>query len=238
VTARSLFNSTARIMAVNFGDRDIRLAEPLRKRALVDYYLSMYAGTSRSNVGSGSFERVMSGELDKPGRFLPNGYSSGKEALEAIRDIYLEHEAVSEKQRTRAIVDLADWYLLFNQRQSAFATYDEAIERLTLTDPEGEAMQQLFGNPVALPTNNIFDETRFRDGSGPYTGKGYLLVEFDVDEYGRSRDVRVVEAEPADSDRWANQARRQVRDTRFRPRFVNGESVETQAVLQRYEFYY
>ena len=241
LTARNLFDSTVRIIAVNFGNTDPRLAEPLRKRTMVDYYLATHIpqGSSGTEVMANvaSFSSVDGGSAMTS--YMVNSYAVGKRALGVIRDIYGEAEGASLADRVATVVELGDWHMLFDRRQSAFKTYAEALAMIEEQGGGEEIHQKFFGKPVALPATQIFD------GAGLVNKKtdgeekeGFVLVKFIVDEDGRTRHLELVEAQPPDRDTLGTKLRKRIRAARFRPRFEGGQPVKTPDVYYRYLYSY
>jgi outer membrane biosynthesis protein TonB len=59
----------------------------------------------------------------------------------------------------------------------------------------------------------------------PEAPRGHVLVRFDVDQYGRSQNVAIVSSEPPGLKDDA--ITRYIRESRFRPRIVDGQIVYT-----------
>jgi len=64
----------------------------------------------------------------------------------------------------------------------------------------------------------------------------YVLVELDVSERGRARDIDILESNPADSVRFRREARALISDLPFRPRLEEGEPVETKDFVMLFRF--
>ncbi len=156
-----------------------------------------------------------------------SNYTAGRIALDRAREI-----AVAKNDKTaqaRAEQHIGDWHMLFSRRNSAAEHYEKA-QRLAR-----EADIDLFEQPSRLP--NFISVTDQRQSSVPSGGPiNYVRTRFDVDRQGRARNVTILEVNPAGKTRLAHQAREQLRETRFRPRYENGKAVESKGVEIRFVF--
>ena len=65
-----------------------------------------------------------------------------------------------------------------------------------------------------------------------------MLARFQVDKGGRARQLEMIEADPPDRKSLGSKLRKRIRATKFRPRFDQGQPVETGDVYYRYKYYY
>lgn len=128
-----------------------------------------------------------------------------------------------------ALVELADWDLMFSQNGRAIAQYREAYDLLA-QHGEADEIERLFrpDTPVAIPANlpsplNV--DTRPSDR--------YVEIVFDVSRFGRSR--RVTPADP-EAGPAAKEGMRTVARTRFRPMFHDGDPVRASEQVLRYRY--
>ena len=240
LTARNLYDSSVRIIAVNFGATDPRLAEPLRKRTMVDYYLATH-GPQGSGAGSaaGNISAYRSSTNDAAlASYMLNSYTIGKRALGTIRDIYSQSEDASLTDQVASIVELGDWHMLYDRRQSALRTYKEALQLIQENGGNEVAHQAFFGRPTVLPAAGIFTGSELAVEKPKDEIEGFVVVRFSVDKGGRARDLELVESSPPDKKALDSKLRKRIRTTRFRPRFEDGQPVKTENVNLRYVFSY
>ena len=118
---------------------------------------------------------------------------------------------------------LGDWQFWHGMREGALETYRTAIMELAERDDAEEQVNRLFGEPAALPD---------LDGVRPLPpttspDMADLLLEFKVTPGGRVVDLSRLD-DNLDNEPKANRLMRQLRKTRFRPRFEGIEPVETE----------
>jgi hypothetical protein len=91
----------------------------------------------------------------------------------------------------RALVELADWSLLFSRNGTALRRYAEAYSLLVARNAPAAAIEELFpsATPVFLP---IFAPMPL-DGAANGAA-GYIDVDFEVGRYGQPRKVTIVAA--------------------------------------------
>ena len=211
------------------------MTKPLRQRALADFYLASYAAENDSS--SGTQFGTASGSGQGFGSSLSNKYSSSKKTLKTVIDIYEKNQEVGVEERTLSLVELGDWHMLFNRRNTAFEIYQTAHDSIA-TDPEhGALLNKIFGKPTALPISNIVEKAEFTTASEPKL-EGYVLLNFNVSESGRARDVEITEIAPPENEKMGVRARRQISATRFRPRFENGVRTPTHDISYRFNYTY
>ena len=90
----------------------------------------------------------------------------------------------------QALIELADWSLLFSRNGTAVKRYAEAHALLVANGVPAASIEELFpaDTPVFLPT---FAPTPF-DGAAGAGSAGYVDVDFEVGKYGQPRDVTIV----------------------------------------------
>jgi tetratricopeptide (TPR) repeat protein len=156
-----------------------------------------------------------------------SNYSEGRAALDRAKAI--AYETNDKAAQARAEQNMGDWYLLFDRRIAASEHYATA-QRLSQ-----EANIVLFDRSRRLP--NFIDSADSRPESAPSGGHvNYVRTRFDIDRHGRARNVEILEVNPQSKSGLARQARQQLRETRFRPRYEHGKAVESKGVEIRFLF--
>jgi tetratricopeptide (TPR) repeat protein len=126
-----------------------------------------------------------------------------------------------------AWLELADWNQWNDRHREALVAYGQVV---TLLQEAGRAqlLEQWLGQPVELPANGAFWQPRpLPAGAGPIV----VQASYDVSASGRASNVEVA-ALASEDDSKAGRVRRNLTQTRFRPRMVNGEP-EAQMHLSR-----
>ncbi|GMG87180.1 hypothetical protein [Biformimicrobium ophioploci] len=234
VNATNLYKLAVDIITNNFGEDDLRLVEALRGLKASNYYLATYRGepaqtvTVNSNFGPGG--DVPTAEQARFDHYKLNSFRNGRNAITRIVDVYQRNPDAPPAASARAQVELADWYMMFNKWSTARRTYEHAYQALWDNGATNDEMTEIFGQPTALPDLPMIDPDE-------ETGaEQYVLVSFDVTEFGKARNVQILDSGPADSVSTRSKVRKLLRNAKFRPRFAGGEPVLTRGVVQRFVF--
>jgi hypothetical protein len=129
----------------------------------------------------------------------------------------------------RALVMLGDWRLWHEEREPALKAYGDAIAELVQRDDAQLQIDRVFAEPVALPD---------LDGLRPLpppaaSAESNILLEFGVTHKGRVVDLERIDENEVNTAQ-ANRLMRKLRKTKFRPRFENGEPVDTEKMVRAY----
>lgn len=229
LNARRFYDSAITIIETKAGPRDPRIADRLRRRALVDYYVASAVPLVREGFGFGD-EPVDEAAIQA---HIANSFVAGRDALRRAAE--LRHDDVSggELDCSEALAELADWHQLFSRRQSALRLYQEAWAHGERSGDEASAiLAAVFGAPRPLP--QIPGE--LDANPTPRADTAWIRVQFDVGDNGRASDVQVIESSPPASDRDLARLRKRLLATPFRPRFEGGQPVTTPDVDYQYSY--
>ena len=141
-----------------------------------------------------------------------------------------------------AITYLADWYLMFGQRQGALKNYKLAWDMLQELEDSEVLTSQLFGKVTPLPAFGSSIETpdalyTNEDGTEALSFD-YADLTFDVTADGLARKVVSISEETQDNQMQLGKLRRSVRSMRFRPVLVDGEPARSFENHFRYRYWY
>lgn len=204
----------------------------LVRSQLRNLYLLQSAIPSESpflSVGAGSRYRVLPGdELDAERQRLENLRRSGMGRGRRLLQDFIDTLAPGSPLQWWARLALADWYQWHGSTRRAAALYGELAVELKAAGEEA-TLSQWFGEPVELPDNGSFWQgaTPADEVSGP------LPMRFEVTARGRVRNVESPEV-AEDMEATAGRIRRELADTRFRPRLVGGEPVASDGLEREY----
>jgi hypothetical protein len=238
--ARDLYDKAVEIIEQQYGEQDPRLINPLYELALSNYYIAVQANRLDEARMDRSYEvstRADYYEEESPVDRILDSYFAGKKALVRIVDIHANNPELPVESHAMALTYLGDWQILFERPRSAMDRYGEAYSLLTENGADRATIDAIFGSPRRLPTIPLPDRRRAKQresGTSLPESASYAIVSFDVLSNGRTRNIRVVEASPADSHRVTRTARRLIAATRFRPRFEDGKPVKTTDVNMKY----
>ena len=253
--SEKLFRDTIIILERQYGENDPRLINPLYGRALTNYqYAIEVANTPQDEFhGTGSPTRTqvmcrtvptanggarrICNTIRVPDPSYYASQSSSKDfALgqrivavgKALRHIVQIHEANPDLPRdshARALVHLGDWNLLRGKKTTAHKNYKSAYQLLADSGEHQEVIEELFGKPqnlpaLRLPLPEIDDKLEQEKTTS-------VLASFDVSRTGRAKNVQILESEPPDATSARRKAKKTIRGRIYRPRFENGEPVNT-----------
>jgi len=160
-------------------------------------------------------------------------YHRGRQSLRRLYAYGAASEG-SSLLKADAVVQLADWDLLYSHNNQAIESYELAHSMLEQEGAQETSVEQLFepSTPVVLPAfqpNPLArDETRAETGS--------IDVEFEITKYGRGRAVEILDdANATHSEKQDLMAL--IRSIRYRPRLTQGAFADVAPVRMRYYLY-
>jgi tetratricopeptide (TPR) repeat protein len=203
--ARGLYERAIRTYQVN-GKGETEAAVPalqgLANTYRIERFPTSYAASQES--------AAVAADLDQP--LSVNNFPAGEAALQTVVRIRQQTAEGNGMPLVEAILDLADWYTLFQKPQRADPLYAHAFELMAQIPDADRAAY--FARPKLL----------YVPDPGSVTEGGYV------------RDLVTIAAEPADL--MDVRVRRSVRVARYRPALVDGVPVASANVTYRHEFPY
>jgi hypothetical protein len=163
--------------------------------------------------------------------------SFGERSLERAVAILRNYPDADPNVRLETLLELGDWHQLADHRRDALRTYREAWQTLRSDDGRYAIRNvEVLDRPAALVTRHQ-SGTRVRRASAELDRFEKYIVDLDyaVTRDGRARDVVVIESNAP--KRIEIQITRDLKSTKFRPRFVDGEPVDTAGMHQRQKYY-
>ena len=203
------------------------LLQPLQAMLKAQYLMSTYRDTS----GSGADYNVAS-ERYRFNSYRMQNFKRGNSVILAIYHLQQSSFGEHALPAAEAIVMLGDWMLWHDKRDSAFQAYQDALQELAELDDAQVQINNIFGKPVALPDI---------DGIRPLPpllaeNQGDILLEYGVSARGHVIElVRRDENEDVDLEGKAHRVMRNLRKTKFRPRFADGEPIVTKKIVRAYD---
>ncbi len=228
--ARSLYEQAVNILSAN-NLQASALAIPAYQGIAHTYRLErfppFYVGESDTSSGS-DFAPAYSDALSV------NNFPAGERALQQIIEIHRTSSNPDPVVLAEAILDLADWYLLFDKTQRAFPLYEHVYQ--LLSDVEGFAVANFFAEPKILyfpapqdpraPPPELRGERR----------TGFVEVGYEVSKTGYAKSLRTINAEPEGLMDF--RVRKSLRLSRYRPMLIDGQPVDKPDHVYRHEFAY
>jgi hypothetical protein len=170
---------------------------------------------------------VISYEYDDP--------ASGRKSLNYLL-AYQASTSVPWRDRIETLVQIADWDLLHAvglvEEDRALAEYANAYELLRRKGVEEPSIREMFApdRPVALP---VFMPNPFA-ADDKAEASGHIDAAFEVDKYGRSRRVKILDATEEATRATEKHVQHLILERRFRPRLIDGRVADRDRVVIRY----
>jgi TonB family protein len=157
------------------------------------------------------------------------GLGALKSALEIVM-MQAKPDALTEAEVLR---DMGDWEVAFADSAPDTEPYLQAWRLLAAVDKGDALRKDWFGD-----LENVLGEPISQRGlsDDPQAQNGYVIVQFDVDERGQTRNVEVVRSDPPGFKDDA--VARAVRRWRFRPFMIDGAIVPKSQVALRFNYRY
>ena len=160
---------------------------------------------------------------------------------QSLRRLLAYDVANSEPSLTRvdALVQMADWEVLFagdignfSRRESALEVYAQAYQLLEEEGVEQASIDEIFSPrvPVTLPTflpNPLVSEDATESAE-------YIDVAFDITKHGKSEHVEILDTTTDMTRAAERELVRLIERRSFRPRVTNGEFADAASVVVRY----
>lgn len=161
-----------------------------------------------------------------------NSFSTGESALQRIVRIRQSQQPVNRIALASSVLDLADWYTLFDKTPRAEALYGHAWE--LMSEVEDFDVASYFAEPELLyfpaPDNPSTPPAEKRGERST----GYVEVAFNVTDDGYVRDLDTVASQPEGLMDF--RVRKSLRIARYRPMLVDGIPVRKDRFTYRHEF--
>lgn len=245
VDAYNLFDQATSIVETQYGENDLRLIMPLRGLVLSNWFLWTFASQNPGSVVSNerfssefSTANSFSGNPNRLAPYVRNNYANGKKALDRMVQIYEQNPEAPPGAAASAKIELADWHMLSRRWRSATELYQEAYNSLVNDEETRDQAFKLFERPVALPDLVLMesDVEQYNERTSTQIQQSYVLVSYDVTRFGEARNINILESFPEDNVGMRARVKRSLSNTRFRPKVVDGELVDSDGLIQKYLF--
>lgn len=161
--------------------------------------------------------------------------SDGEKSLQRAVSILEARPDASPAAMIDTLIQLGDWYQLKLQSEKALTHYRRAAALVTSSnqaEPDPTAMPLSFPVRIYYPLPQ--QAMRNRQLPPEEIEEKFVAVQFTVNDKGYVEDAKVIEQNG--TERQASEALHAVRSSRYRPKFVNGEPVQTEGLVNREVF--
>ena len=201
-------------------DSSILMKDPqapyyFRKLAAVQYLIANHIKRHGLPTNTGfEFTTGNSVTAASPSAATHTYYRRGKAALLSRVDSIIQQSNTDVLKQASAIAELADWYLIFGQKQQAASAYQVAFDTLKSDEVSDEMRNDFF----ALPKKIDFP---FVESNGT-VNQDTLEVSLWITETGRTRDIEIINPPDSLTNEDTKTVRSGLLKTRFRPRLTEG----------------
>ena len=198
-----------------------------------------YAGDNRSSSFGAAPMPLSSRGTVFAEQITINNFPAAERALQHIVSIRREDPGSSPLEVFEAILDLADWHLMWEHYNKAHTLYEFVFAQLDELDSVDAgayfAEPRLLHMPLPAdpkPPRNAAGEAAAERASIP----GFIEASFRVSTNGSAKDIEIVAADPEELMDF--RTRRSVRNCRYRPAMANGKAIPFENQTWRHEFQY
>lgn len=215
---------------------DERLVTTERKLAAVNFIFNRRVRDVAQKLPSYSSQER---SFNSPGQVLEQAdimhFADGSSALRRAIDYSSSVPDPDYDFIAARMMELGDWYLLFDRRTAALETYEDALHLMTSAQLPQEDVDRIMapGMPVQTPDTSYLPQQDKR--RTPHAG--YIDVEFDLTRYGMAVKPRIIGSSSDDDTRIRRELIHTIRNCRFRPKFVAGSAVNDETIRLRYYYH-
>ena len=240
--ARSLYERAMRIHEANSKNGTLS-ALPALKGLVFTYrqerFPLYYAGDNQSSALAAAPLQMSTRATVYSGQITINNFPAAERALQRIVRIRQQDPNSTPLQVFEAILELADWHLMWEHFKRAHTLYEFVFTQMDTLDSVDAAAY--FAEPILLHMPLPADPKTPR-GSASDAGRelarlqGFIEASFRVSPNGSAQDIEIVAADPEGLMDF--RSRRSLRSSRYRPAMTNGKAVPFENQTWRHEFEY
>ena len=201
------------------------------------YMISTYTPEAQMGLHTGASVTNDFAQENRFSMIRVSNYKQGQAVLTAMREVYGYNEDEQSPLPAEALIQLGDWHLWHQKRDSALDSYSRAWHELGALENGEQLQQRYFGKLTLLP-----DLPGARtELTPPEVIRGYVDVSYNVSDKGRVRDLEVLSTETVqhvdDHDEGNRvQLLRSIKRLLYRPKFEAGEPVQVDGIQKRYAY--
>ncbi len=234
VAARSLYNRALAIHTTARQENTLAAVPALTGIARshrLTRFPPFYVGNSNEPGLTGPTPGLTTADLDNQ-HLQFNDFPAGERALQKIVEIRQTEQPDDKDKIADAILDLADWHLMFERNNAAKTLYDHVYD--SVAEDGGDTSR--FDKPLLIYFPEPADP-KAPDGSyNQQPTAGHVKLGFEVSPAGRVRKLKTLESVP--DGLMDFRVRRSMRLAVYRPRLLEGVATETEQHTFTYNFTY
>jgi len=228
INSHTAYNRAGNLIMLQFGNSDIKLVEAYNGLMVTQYLLAIHFRNNTS--GEESRARVHSIKPDYHSGMQRSSYRLGKILIEREFEILKNQENTSIISLIKNRLKLADWHLVYNERNTAHKEYENAYKYALEQNEFNPNTEALFTQPISLPNLPYIDKitSGHLESISIEERPKYAHVSIDITKNGDARNIKVIDEAYKDNVSKRIKIFRYLRNTKFRPKFINGAPVYTQ----------
>ena len=233
-SARALYEHAATIAGAHLpGDHPARIrglrsvAATYRSERFPPFY-TRRRDEERGNVGS--YAGFQYRTTSNPS---VNSFAKGERALIEVINIVQERDGGTGEDVAKAMLELADWFLMFEKHSRATSLYRRVWE---LLQAQPDLRTKTFASPTPLYLALPRDPAKPTDAGEDDAQEGVLEFSVDIDAHGFVNHIDTLRSEPKDLMDF--KVRRALKQARYRPAFDGQQPLSTENVRIRHTFVY
>ncbi len=162
----------------------------------------------------------------------PAHFYDGSSALRrALAHSYKNPERRNDVIAAR-MVELGDWYLLFDHRAAALDLYRDALHFMHNASLPQEEVERIMSPGMPVPTP---DTAYLAPSAGAEKFDGFIDVEFELSKFGTATNPRII-ASSTGNKQIVRELLHEIRSCKFRPKFVADAPVNSEKIQLRYYY--
>lgn len=231
ITARAIYRSAVLLVEQKLGPNDPALLEPLRSLASTYTQELLYSTIGLKTLSRARLPTDADGSSNDDKAINPRYLSSeGEKSLERAVKILQDQPPSTRDTLFATLIQTGDWFQIKHMPEKALPYYRRAVAlNATLA-----AEPQPLSFPVRLYYPTPSHATRNMLLPAERVDERFVEVQFTVSGSGEVSDAKITDANG--TPREAADTLSAIRAARFRPKFIDGEPVETLGVTNREVF--
>jgi TonB family protein len=230
---REQYRNALDIMERKFGKNSVEVVQPLRELARsytheIFFYTQGYRPAPTMTTADGTESKGINP------RYIN---SDGERALERALAILDSLPEPKPQLLAETLIQFGDWYQIKHLPERAMPYYKRAAG-ISLPATEASAKDAAAAAPLSFPVRVYYTlpslAMRYRQLPAEQVDESFVEVQFTVTGTGDVADAKVTEENG--SSRQVSETLQAVRAARYRPKFVNGQPVDTQNMTTREVF--
>ena len=211
---------------------DERLVTTERKLAALNFISTQKI---RDTYGDALRYYASSDQFSGPGDALENASAARfEDGSSALRRAIAHSERRPQRRNddiAARMVELGDWYLLFDQRAAAMDLYRDALRFMRNASLPPEEVDRIMSSGMPVPT----PDTAYQPPVDASEFDGYIDVEFELSTFGMATKPHII-GSSQHNRQIERELLREIRDCKFRPKFVADAPVDNEKIRLRYYY--